>query len=205
MKVSTEIDNNFGYEKITQLVDNIPLNQLIILFTYILLPFKIDFNYLGLANQFLYKSSLSFIVKSFYSHDLDHNTPPRELQKRKRSTHSRYHIKGRPQTPTNYRNEEESQKPWKRCTFVRSPYMPELLCHKTEFIDGTESYSEIYYPDDPTLMDCYPRYDTDIHLGDRPSTPIQQRDVRFTLKASRKKQHAYVKRNLSQYLLNTNN
>jgi hypothetical protein len=28
MKVSTEIDNNFGYEKITQLVDNIPLNAL---------------------------------------------------------------------------------------------------------------------------------------------------------------------------------
>ena len=27
MKVSTEIDNNFGYEKITQLVDNIPLRQ----------------------------------------------------------------------------------------------------------------------------------------------------------------------------------
>ena len=27
MKVSTEIDNNFGYEKITQLVDNIPLND----------------------------------------------------------------------------------------------------------------------------------------------------------------------------------
>jgi hypothetical protein len=25
MKVSTEIDNNFGYEKIAQLVDNIPL------------------------------------------------------------------------------------------------------------------------------------------------------------------------------------
>ena len=28
MKVSTEIDNKFGYEKITQLVDNIPLNPL---------------------------------------------------------------------------------------------------------------------------------------------------------------------------------
>jgi hypothetical protein len=28
MKVSTEIDNNFGYEKITQLVDNIPLNTI---------------------------------------------------------------------------------------------------------------------------------------------------------------------------------
>jgi dTDP-D-glucose 4,6-dehydratase len=27
MKISTEIDNNFGYEKITQLVDNIPLMQ----------------------------------------------------------------------------------------------------------------------------------------------------------------------------------
>ena len=29
MKVSTEIDNNFGYEKITQLVDNIPLIEVI--------------------------------------------------------------------------------------------------------------------------------------------------------------------------------
>jgi hypothetical protein len=28
MKVSTEIDNNFGYEKITQLVDNIPLKYI---------------------------------------------------------------------------------------------------------------------------------------------------------------------------------
>ena len=27
MKVSTEIDNNFGYEQITQLVDNIPLRN----------------------------------------------------------------------------------------------------------------------------------------------------------------------------------
>jgi hypothetical protein len=30
MKVSTEIDNNFGYEKNTQLVDNIPLTRLVI-------------------------------------------------------------------------------------------------------------------------------------------------------------------------------
>ena len=30
MKVSTEIDNNFGYEKITQLVDNIPLMKKVI-------------------------------------------------------------------------------------------------------------------------------------------------------------------------------
>jgi hypothetical protein len=30
MKVSTQIDNNFGYEKITQLVDNILLNTVIV-------------------------------------------------------------------------------------------------------------------------------------------------------------------------------
>jgi hypothetical protein len=30
MKVSTEIDNNFGYEKITQLVDNIPLRMVLL-------------------------------------------------------------------------------------------------------------------------------------------------------------------------------
>ena len=75
--------------------------------------------------------------------------------------------------------------------------MPELLCHKTEFIDGTESYSEIYYPDDPTLMDCYPRYDMDKNLGDRSPTPIQQREVPYTLKARRKKtEHASVQSNL---------
>jgi hypothetical protein len=56
------------------------------------------------------------------------------------------------------RNEEEYQKHWKRCTSVRSPYMPEPLYHKTKFIDGTESYSEAF---NPTLMDRYPRYDTD--------------------------------------------
>jgi len=64
--------------------------------------------------------------------------------------------------------------------------MPELLCYKTEFRDGTEFYSEAFDPDDPTLIDRYPRYDTDTHLGDRPPTPTQQREVRFTRKASRK-------------------
>ena len=33
MKVSTEIDNNFGYEQITQLVDNIPLSVIITIYT----------------------------------------------------------------------------------------------------------------------------------------------------------------------------
>jgi hypothetical protein len=43
MKVSTEIDNNFGYEKITQLVDNIPLKKKYVLALRLrLLPFIIN-------------------------------------------------------------------------------------------------------------------------------------------------------------------
>jgi len=121
-------------------------------------------------------------------------------------------IKGRPLTPTKYRNEEESQNPWKRCTSVRSPYMPELLCLKTEFRDGRESYSEAFDLDDPTLMDCYTRYDTNSYLDDRPLIPIQQREVRFTLKASRKRQSTSLQKVICpHYLLkvsralNTNN
>ena len=73
--------------------------------------------------------------------------------------------------------------------------MPEPLYHKTKFIDGTESYSEAF---NPTLMDHYPRYDTDTNPGDIPPTPIQQREVRFILKASRKKtKHSAVKSNMS--------
>lgn len=63
--------------------------------------------------------------------------------------------------------------------------MPELIGYKTEFRDGTELYSEAFDPNDPTLMGRYPKYDTDIHLGDQPPTPIQQRQVRFKRKASR--------------------
>ena len=37
--------------------------------------------------------------------------------------------------------------------------------------NGTEQYSEAFDPDDPTLMDRYPTYDTDTDLGDGPSTP----------------------------------
>jgi hypothetical protein len=35
--------------------------------------------------------------------------------------------------------------------------MPDPISHKTELIEGTVSYSEAFDPDDPTLMDCYPR------------------------------------------------
>jgi hypothetical protein len=44
--------------------------------------------------------------------------------------------------------------------------MAELLCYKTEFRDGSESYSEALDLDDPTIIDRYPRYDTDTHLVD---------------------------------------
>ena len=65
--------------------------------------------------------------------------------------------------------------------------MPGQLCYKMEFKDGSVSYSEAFDPDDPTLIDRYPEYDTDKHLGDRPPTPTQQREKRYMLKASRKK------------------
>jgi len=68
----------------------------------------------------------------------------------------------------------ESQKPWKTVTTVRSLYMPELLCYKTEFRDRTDSYSVAFDPEDPTLMDRYPTYATETDLGDRPPTPTQQ-------------------------------
>ena len=49
------------------------------------------------------------------------------------------------------------------------------------------THSEAFDPDDPTLIDRHPEYDTDKYLGDRLPTPTQQRDERYKLKASRKK------------------
>jgi hypothetical protein len=46
------------------------------------------------------------------------------------------------------------------------------------------SYSDAFDPDDPTLIDRHPEYDTDKYLGDRPPTPTQQWDERYKLKAS---------------------
>ena len=64
--------------------------------------------------------------------------------------------------------------------------MPELLYYKTEFRDGTESYSEAFDTDDPTLSYHYPIYDTDTHLGDRPPMTTQQQQVFIKRKTSRK-------------------
>ena len=46
-------------------------------------------------------------------------------------------------------------------------------------------------------MDRYPRYDIDKHLGNRPPITIQQREVRYKLKASRKTEHVSIKGILS--------
>jgi len=70
-------------------------------------------------------------------------------------------------------------------------YNIELLYYKTEFRGGTESYSEAFDIDDPTLPYRYPTYDTDKDLDDRPPTPTKQQ-VRFKRKTS-KKQTEYWK------------
>ena len=61
--------------------------------------------------------------------------------------------------------------------------MPELRGNKTEFRDGTESYSDVLDPDDPTPMNRYPKYDTYTDLGDRPPTPTQQTTGVFQAKS----------------------
>jgi hypothetical protein len=87
-------------------------------------------------------------------------------------------------TPTKYLNAEESQKPWRKCASVRSPYMRGQICYRTQFEDGSEAFDP-----DPSLIDRHPEYtsNTDTHLGDRPPTPTQQREERYKRKASTKK------------------
>ena len=68
MKVSTEIDNNFGYEKITQLVDNIPLSKYLYLYDC-LLPFIREENELNLRNQTEFRNPftrLQLFANSFF-------------------------------------------------------------------------------------------------------------------------------------------
>jgi hypothetical protein len=65
-------------------------------------------------------------------------------------------ITGRQLTPTKYLNTEESQKPRRKCTSVRSSYMRGKICYKTEFKDGSVSFSESFDPDDPSLIDRHP-------------------------------------------------
>ena len=52
------------------------------------------------------------------------------------------------------------------------------LTYKTEFKDGSMSFSESFDPDDPALIDRYPDHTTETYLNDRPPTPTKQRDVK---------------------------
>jgi hypothetical protein len=91
-----------------------------------------------------------------HSHDQVLHKPPTVTQRRERSTQITTTITGRQLTPTKYLNTEESQKPWRKCTSVRSSYMRGKICYKTEFKDGSVSFSESFDPDDPSLIDRHP-------------------------------------------------
>ena len=116
-----------------------------------------------------------------------HN-PTTSTQVRERSTQTIRNFIGRQLTPTKYLiDPEEDRKPWKTCTTVRSPYIREKLSYKTEFKDGSASFSESFDPDDPMLIDRFPDYTTETDLGERPPTPTQRREKNSMRKASKKK------------------
>jgi hypothetical protein len=110
-------------------------------------------------------------------------------QIRELSTQTRSNFIGRQLTPTKYLDTEEPRTPWNKCTAVRSPYIRGKLTYKTEFKDGSVSFSESFHPDDPALIDRYPDYTTETDLGDRPPTPTQQRGENSKLKVCKKKKN----------------
>jgi hypothetical protein len=115
--------------------------------------------------------------------------PTTLTQIREQSTQTRSNFIGRQLTPTKYLNTEESRTPWNKCTAVRSPYIRGKLTYKTEFKDGSVSFSESFDPDDPALIDRFPDYTTETDLGDRKPTPTQQRDENSKRKACKKKKN----------------
>jgi hypothetical protein len=118
-----------------------------------------------------------------------HN-PTTLTQIRERSTQTIRNFIGRQLTPTIYLiATEENRTPWNTCTTVRSPYIRDKLSYKTEFKDGSVSFSESFDPDDPTLIDRFPDYTTETDLGERPPTPTQQREKNSMRKASKKKKN----------------
>ena len=87
--------------------------------------------------------------------------PTTLTQIRERSTQTRSNFIGSQFTPTKYLNTEESRTPWNKFTTVQSPYIRGKLSYKTEFKDGSVSFSESFDPDDPALIDRYPDYTTE--------------------------------------------
>jgi hypothetical protein len=76
-------------------------------------------------------------------------------------------VTGRQLTPTKYLDTEDTRKPWKQCTAVRSPYIRGKLSYMTEFKDGSVSFSESFDPDDPALIDRYQDHTAETDLGDK--------------------------------------
>ena len=114
-------------------------------------------------------------------------------QIRERSTQTISNFIGSQLTPTKYLiDTEETRTPWNKCTTVRSPYIRGKLTYKTEFKDGSESFSVSFDPDDPALIDRYPDYTTETDLGDRSPTPTQQRDENSKRKACKKKTNLFA-------------
>jgi hypothetical protein len=87
-------------------------------------------------------------------------------QIRERSTQTISNFIDRQLTPTKYLiDTEETRTPWNKCTTVRSPYIRGKLSYKTEFKEGSVSFSESFDPDDPTLIDRFPDYTTETDLA----------------------------------------
>ena len=117
-------------------------------------------------------------TEQLHSDDQALHKPTTLTQIRERSNQTRNTFNGRQLTPAKYLDTEESRIPWNKYTAVRSPYIRGKLTYKTEFKDGSMSFSESFDPDDPALIDRYPDYTTETDLSDRPPTPTQQRDVK---------------------------
>ena len=126
-------------------------------------------------------------TKQLHSDEQALHKPTTLTQIRERSTQTRSNFIGRQLTPTKYLDTEEPRTPWNKCTAVRSPYIRCKLTYKTEFKDGSVSFSESFDPDDPALIDRYPDYATETDFGDRPLTPTQQRDENSKRNACKKK------------------
>jgi hypothetical protein len=128
-------------------------------------------------------------TEQLHSDDQALHKPTTLTQIRERSTQTRSNFIGRQLTPTKYLDTEEPRTPWNKCTAVRSPYIRGKLTYKTEFKDGSVSFSESFDPDDPALIDRYPDYTIETDLGVRPPTPTQQRDENSKRKACKKKKN----------------
>jgi hypothetical protein len=112
MKVSTEIDNNFGYEKITQLVDNDPLNKIPFLlyeqlFIYVvyMLQFCTSYN--------MYKKTVHVITWTIKKYGYLWSAKRNRNETKRNETKSTKMTRSETKSTKTKRNETKSTK-WKR-------------------------------------------------------------------------------------------